>query len=499
MFSPEVRPLDWYCGRKVTVMGLGLFGGGRGITEFLCSLGARVTVTDLRSEEKLLPTIEALRRLPPSCTQPRWVLGRHEESDFLGADLVVPNPAVPRTAPLLCACLSRGVPLDTEMNLFFKHCPGRICAVTGSNGKTTTTHLAAAMAQRRWPGVLMGGNVGRSLLPELHEIRRGDWVVLELSSFQLEDLRDLDRRPEVSVVTNLSVNHLDRHGSYAEYLAAKREVLRPGPAPNVAVLNGDDAELLSWSRSCPREVQLFQSRAVSSDPPRGALLDPEARCVFDCRDGGRRVLFHRSDLRLRGRHNVANAAAAALAALAMGIAPDEVVAALRDFRGVEHRLELVATVGGVEYFNDSIATTPESTIAALDAFLDPLEARAVSGAPRPAGLCGGTILILGGSDKGCAFDELGRAVSRGASRAILLGQTAEAIEAAIRAAGRPPPLHRVRDLAEAVAVARKHAVAGDRVVLSPSCPSYDQFVNFEERGRRFKELVGESRQSTVDS
>ena len=234
-FEPHTRPLSAFRDLNVTVMGLGLFGGGKGVTEFLCRLGARVTVTDTRGRAVLDPVLSQLRHLPV-----RWVLGEHREEDFLGADLVVPSPAVPRDNKYLTSCRRRGIPLDTEMNLFFKYCMGKICAVTGSNGKTTTTSLLAAMAARRWPHVRVGGNLGTSLLPDVDSIRRREWVVLELSSFHLEDLASIDRRPEVAVVTNLSPNHLDRHDTYEAYIAAKRVILDPAGPPNTAVLNAED-------------------------------------------------------------------------------------------------------------------------------------------------------------------------------------------------------------------------------------------------------------------
>jgi UDP-N-acetylmuramoylalanine--D-glutamate ligase len=465
VFTSQVEPLSAFRGRKVTVMGLGLFGGGKGLTEFLCGLGADVTVTDKRTAEILAPVVEEISHLPI-----RWALGGHREEDFLGADLVLPNPAVPRDADLLRLCAARGIPLDTEMNLFFKYCPGRICAVTGSNGKTTTTSLAALMAAKRWPGTRAGGNLGRSLLPEVESIAPGEWVVLELSSFQLEDLASLERRPEVSVVTNLSPNHLDRHGTYGAYIAAKAEVLRPAGAPNAAVLNGEDPLVRSWAS--PHRRTLYFGRTARVTPrASGVWIDEEGGEVFSSSGGQRAFLFRASDLRLPGRFNLLNAAAAAAAALAMGVGPGEIAAAAAEFRAVEHRLEPVLERDGVTYVNDSIATTPESTIAALEAL-------------GPA-----AVFICGGSSKGCSFGALGLALARRARAVVLLGETAEAIRAAIPGRRGGPAIASATDLADAVAKASALARPGDRVILSPACPSFDMFVNFVERGRRFKEIV----------
>jgi UDP-N-acetylmuramoylalanine--D-glutamate ligase len=446
-------------------MGLGLFGGGKGLTEFLCGLGASVTVTDKRGPEVLAPVIAELGHLPV-----RWVLGEHREEDFLRADLVLPNPAVPRGADLLRLCVERGIPLDTEMNLFFKYCRGRICAVTGSNGKTTTTTLAALMAEKRWPGTRAGGNIGKSLLPEVESIAPGEWVVLELSSFQLEDLAAIDRRPEVSVVTNLSPNHLDRHVTYEAYVEAKAEILRPADDPNTAVLNGEDALVRSWAS--PRRRTVFFGRTASVTPrAAGVWIDEDRGEVFTSRGAKRTVLFRSRDLRIPGRFNLLNAAAAAGAATAMGIEPAEIAAAVKEFRAVEHRLEPVLERDGVIYVNDSIATTPESTIAALEA-LGP-----------------NAVFICGGSSKGCSFRALGLVLARRARAVVLLGQTAEAIRSSIPSRRGGPEVTGAANLAEAVAKASALARAGDRVILSPACPSYDMFVNFVERGRRFKEIV----------
>ena len=469
MFSTITQPLEWFRGRDVTVMGLGLFGGGKGVTEFLVKHGANVTVTDKRTREVLAPSIQELEHLPI-----RWVLEGHREEDFTRADLVIPNPAVPRNAPLLELARGRGVPLDTEMNLFFKYCPGKICAVTGANGKTTTTSLVGAMAKNEWPSARLGGNLGHSLLPAVEEIRPDDWVVLELSSFQLEDLSVLERRPEVSLVTNLSPNHLDRHGTYSAYCEAKREILKPGPFPNVAVLNGEDPLVRSWGRGSRRAIYFGRSAGV--DPRADGAWIREAHAgkageVVLCSRGSSTRLFEASKLSLVGKFNVLNAAGAAAAAWAMDVSPGNIARAIEEFRAVEHRLEPVVEIDGVEYLNDSIATTPESTIAALEA-LGP-----------------NAVVICGGSSKGCSFRALGQTMARRARGVVLLGQTAQSIRESIPARAGGPEVRLAATIEDAVAQAREIARPGDRVILSPACPSFDMFINFVERGRKFKEIA----------
>ena len=472
LFSPQsLEPAD-LAGRKVTVMGLGLFGGGRGLAEFLCGAGARVTVTDLATEARLAPSLAALQGLPI-----RFVLGGHREEDFLGADLVFVNPAVPRTAPLVRLCAERGIRLETEMNLFFKLCRGKTCAVTGSNGKTTTARIIGEIVAGEFPGTRLGGNLGRCLLDEAASIGAQDRVVLELSSFQLEDLASIDRRPQVSLITNLSPNHLDRHGTYQAYLDAKRVALE---GPGWAVLCGDDPRVRSWGASAGRQTVYYGRAAgvLASAPGAWVLEDGGvvARGLPGLPPEGTARLFGEEDLRLRGRFNLVNAAGAAACSLVLGASAAGVLEGVRRFRPVAHRLELVHSEGGVEFYDDSIATTPESAICALDAL-----------GPR-------VVLIAGGYDKGSSFAELGRSIARRARAVVLIGKTAPKIHRSIEAARGTLPVHQETSLAAAVTRARALAGPGDRVVLSPACASYDMFVNFEDRGDRFARLARTGRE-----
>ena len=466
MFRKIIQPPDWYRNKKVTVVGLGAFGGGAGVTRFLHSLGARLTVTDIKPAAELAKETAAL-----ADREIRWVLGEHRDEDLLEADLVVLNPAIPRDAPLVERCRKAGVPLETEMNLFFKHCRGKICAITGSNGKTTTTSLVAEMARRRWPEILIGGNIGRSLLPKVKEIAEEDWVIIELSSFQLADLASLDQRPAISVITNLSENHLDWHGSYDSYLEAKREILLPGPSPDLAVLNLFDPVLQEWAAETSRRLVTVSPPGGESD---GVTVDLESGSISASGPGGKVPLFTREELQLRGDFNLLNAATAAAASAAMGIEPAEILEAVRSFKGVKHRLELVGTFEEVEYFNDSIATTQESTIAALE------------------NLGPDVILICGGQSKNCGFDGLAEAAVRKSRHVVLMGETAAEIEAAIETRrAENPGISRAVDLDDAVKKAVRLARPDDRVLLSPACPSYDQFRNFKERGLEFCRLIRE--------
>jgi len=449
-----------FAGKRVTVMGIGLFGGGVGVARFLARQGARVTATDLKGADALADSLARLDGLPITCH-----LGGHVESDFTDADLVVVNPAVGDDSPFLAKARAAGVALETEINLFFQLCPAPIVGVTGSNGKSTAASLAAhllgAGPQRAW----LGGNIGRSLLEDLDALRPDDLVVLELSSFQLERLEWTCLSPAVSVVLNLRPNHLDRHGTMANYARAKQPILLHQRERDAALLNADCEVVSTWG-ALGKGRKLFFS--TQHPVERGAWLEGEQALW---RDGAAPVpLFRRGDLVLRGEHNAGNALAAAGAAVLCGVPAEAIGPRMADFRGLEHRLEFVRSLDGVDYYNDSKATTPQAAIAGVQAFEEPV------------------ILIAGGYDKHLPFDEFGKAVAARAKAAVLLGATAGQIHKAIEAAG-TTPVHRVADLSEAVRTARCLAAPGDVVLLSPACASYDMFDNYEQRGAVFRSLV----------
>jgi len=460
MTLPLIPHLPKLAGARVTVMGLGLFGGGVGVTRYLAKQGARVTVTDLKTEADLRESVDELRALPVELR-----LGRHEEADFRDADLVVVNPAVPETSPWLAPARA----LETEMNLFFKLCRAEtVVGVTGSNGKTTTTTLVGEILKRHLRRAWVGGNIGVSLLERLDEIRPEDFVVLELSSFQLENLGVLRRSPNVSAVLNLSPNHLDRHGTMEAYAAAKRQIVAHQKEGDTKVLNLDDPIVRSFRAASPSRTYFFSLKERTS---RGALAKDEKVTLFTT---GARFTIDVSRRKIPGAFNLQNMAAAATAAFAAAGGRweewrESCEEVFNTFPGVEHRLEFVAEKRGVKYYNDSKATDAEATIAALETLGGPF------------------VLILGGYDKKVPFDALARAVAEKPVRAcVLLGQTAPAIERALRAQGRVPEIARVTSLAEAV---RVPARPGETVLLSPACASWDMFRNFVERGRAFKELV----------
>jgi UDP-N-acetylmuramoylalanine--D-glutamate ligase len=437
--------------RRVTVMGLGTFGGGVGAVRFLVQRGAIVTVTDLRSANELAEPMAQLADTPPAA----WHLGGHRDEDFRNADLLVVSPAVPKEAPHLRMAREAGIPITSEMNLFWEHNRGRTVCVTGSNGKSTTTALTHALlstaisagdvpARRCW----LGGNIGKSLLPEVDEITPDDWVVLELSSFQLEDLAELKPAPDMAVVTNFSPNHLDRHGTVEAYRAAKQNLLCWQTPAQIAVLNQDDPDVSRWPTAA--KTLWFGARA----------------------DGFDQKLL-REWLPLPGEHNLRNAQAAACVAITLGVKPDSIRRGLQEFQPLPHRLQFVAEVAGRRFYNDSKATTPEAVQLALASFDAPI------------------VLLAGGYDKGIDLSPMARAIADHAKAVAVFGQTASTLESLVRHFDitRRVTIHRAANLAEAFAWANSQATLGDLVLLSPGCASYDQFQNYEQRGEAFIQEV----------
>jgi UDP-N-acetylmuramoylalanine--D-glutamate ligase len=503
-------------GKRITVMGLGLFGGGTGLTRFLVSHGARVTVTDLKNASQLAPSLEALNGLPVELH-----LGGHREQDFKGVDMVVVNPAIPKDSRFLNIAQEAGVLLETEMNLFFKWCPAPIVGITGSKGKSTTTALTAAMLsnvacelvshdyKRTFKKVWLGGNIGLgySLLEKVEEMGTEDLVVLELSSFQLEDLDKIQKSPHIAVVTNVTPNHLDRHKDMDSYVEAKKTIIRHQTPGDYAILNWDKPLLREWAKETKSRV-LWYSLGRDGSSHSGAFLEgQEAVLRIDSREERLRL----SGLRLPGRHNLENVLAASSAAFVLGVNAKTIEKALESFSGLEHRLEFVAEINGVKYYNDSIATTPESAIAGLKTFSgDTPQAYSHKDGSTTRRL----VLIAGGYDKKLPLDTFAQECAQRCKVVLLLGETAPTLIKLINRFkvgaychtplsaidqpctrtvqdqnGSETEVFHVPSLTEAVRLASQKASPGDIVLLSPACASYDMFENFQERGKQFKALV----------
>ena len=452
---------------NVTILGLGLFSGGVAAARFFSGQGARITVTDLRDADALQPSLDALKDLPI-----RFVLGEHREEDILGADLVVVTPAIKEDNTYLQLAQDHGIRLTTEINLVFERCRAPVIGITGSNGKTTTTSLLGAILQAHDPRAVVGGNIGKSVLNEIDAVPSDTLVALELSSFQLKRLAWIDRSPHISIVTNLTPNHLDWHSTFENYAASKQQILLSQTPDDFAILNADDPILCDWAKTCKGQVMWF---SIEESVPEGAFLK-ETDILFR-QDGHEQYICAADDLRIPGPHNLSNALAAITTACVCGVPPAVIRSAVSDFSGVPHRVEYVTEREGIRYYNDSACTTPESTITALRAFEAPI------------------ILIAGGYDKGVDFGLMAEEIVRNARAAVLIGKTADSIEQAVRIyrTGTTPEIIRCTTIEDAVEQSRTIAEPGDVVVLSPGCASYDMFTNYEARGNRFKELVWEIR------
>jgi len=445
-------------------MGLGLFGGGVGAARFLVSQGADVTVTDLKSTEELSASLKLLNGLPV-----KYRLGGHLEEDFLTADVLVVNPAVPDDSRFLQIACDNNVHIDSELNIFFKLCPVPVIGVTGSNGKSTTTSLLWEMLNEAGIKTWVGGNIGVSLLEHLDEIKPEDVVVLEISSFQLELLSRIEMSPHISVVTNIAPNHLDRHKGMENYIDAKKTIIHYQKENDYAILNYDDSTLRKWKSESKSRILWF---SATKELEHGAFLKNSE--IIINHNSKRNVIPCSTQTNIKGLHNRQNIMAAACAAILMHADVGSVKNAIAGFTGLEHRLEYVDTINEVKYYNDSKATTPEAAIAGIKAF------------DRP------TILIAGGYNKKVSLSQFAHECVKNTKCVILIGETARNIQEliqGIKGEKSQPEVYAAASLDESVRKASGIAEAGDVVLLSPACASYGMFTNYEERGKKFKELV----------
>ena len=444
--------------KTVAVIGIGV--SNTPLLELLLAEGIRVTACDKRSREQMGEQAEHLEQL--GCEL-------HLGADYLkdlDADVIFRTPGLRPDVPEIAACVDRGAVLTSEMEVFFEVCPCPIIAVTGSDGKTTTTTIIAELLKAAGRRVWVGGNIGHPLLCEADGMLATDYAVLELSSFQLMTMK---HSPHIAVVTNLAPNHLDVHPDMAEYVAAKENIFRHQSGEDVAVFNADNDITAEQSHRAPGRARLFSRQGEVAD---GVFLRGED---IVCRSGGHeRVVMTTGDIKIPGVHNVENYMAAIAAV--DGLVPDEVIRDFaREFGGVEHRIELVRTYRGVRYYNDSIASSPSRTIAGLRSFHEKV------------------ILIAGGYDKHIPFDALGPEIVEHVKLLVLCGATADKIRTAVEnAPGYQPGKPEIRDVTPftaAVEAARDRAQPGDVVTLSPACAAFDQFKNFAERGKFFKSIV----------
>jgi UDP-N-acetylmuramoylalanine--D-glutamate ligase len=440
-------------GKRVLVVGLGKSGVASAM--FLQARGAKVTVSDSKSEAQLRQEIPQL--LDKGITVET---GHHGERTFRDQDLIVVSPGVPYEQPQLQHARERGLPVIGEIELAAQFVPGHVIAITGSNGKTTTTSLCGDILTAGGKKALVGGNIGTPAISFAEQADADTWSVLEISSFQLETVETF--HPEIAAILNITPDHLDRHHTFANYVAAKERIFENQDKNDYAILNADNEPCVEIGKGVKSQVLWF-SRLHEVD--RGAFLRSE-EIVFRGSKGEQPVMPV-GDMLLKGAHNVENVLAAVCVGIAAGVAPEQIRKAVSQFKAVEHRLEYTATVNGVEYYNDSKATNVDATIKALESFKK------------------GVHLILGGKDKGSPYTVLNGLLRDRVKAVYTIGAAATKIEAEVKGV---EVIH-AEMLENAVKLASQRAVKGDVVLLAPACASFDQFQSYEHRGRIFKDLV----------
>jgi UDP-N-acetylmuramoylalanine--D-glutamate ligase len=450
-----VRPGFDLQGKRVLVVGLARTGVVTSL--FSAGYGATVTATDAKSEAEMAETAARLRSAGVKLD-----FGTPPSTLFLEQDLIVVSPGVPATLPALELARARGIPVWSEIELAWRFLRGKLVTITGSNGKTTTTSLVAHILKTAGIATLVGGNIGVPLLALVETSTDSTVTVAEVSSFQLESIQEF--RPEIGVLLNLTPDHLDRHESFEAYAAAKMRMFENQLERDAAVLNADDPEITKRMPSRPHIYWFSRQKRVAE----GAFARDD-EIIFRA-DGSETLVAKRSEIALRGHHNLENVLAACSAAYLAGAPPAAIANGVKTFRAVEHRLEWVADVGGVKFYNDSKATNVDATLKAIEAFPESL------------------IVILGGKDKGSPYTPLREPLQQRGTLAILIGAAAEKIAADLAGS---VPLEHAGTLEHAVQLAKQRARPGEVVLFAPACSSFDQFENYEQRGRVFKELVSQ--------
>ena len=444
-------------GKKVLVMGAAR--SGIASAKFLAARGAKVVLNDAKPFEEWSAEAQQLKSEGIGCLggdTPGWLLDQTE--------LLVISPGVPTKAIPVRYAERAGAEVIGEIELASRYLKGRVAAITGSNGKTTTTQLTGELLKDAGLPTQVGGNIGRPLISLVETSREDGWTVVELSSFQLETIKDF--HPAVAAVLNVTPNHMDRYESFTDYAAAKHRIFMNQEPGDLAVLNADDELVSSWASGLRAHVSRFSVKQELED---GLFL--RGRELVSRSGGTERVLMARDEMKLRGLHNVENVLAALPIGLACGASPESMRATVRQFEPVEHRLEFVAELEGIKFYNDSKATSVDATVKALEAFSDD---------------AGKVVLIIGGLGKKAPYAPLAKLVSAKVRKLILIGEDADTIAEEL---GEFASFEKAGDMHDAVARAFAAAETGDTVLLAPACASFDMFESYEHRGRIFKEEV----------
>ena len=445
-------------------MGLGLHGGGIGVIRFLVSAGAKVTVTDLKSKKELEASLNKLKDLVGI----EYVLGEHRKADFLNAEMVVKNPAVPWTNEFIQLALGKNIPVEMDSGLFFKLCKNKIIGVTGTRGKTTTASLICEILRAAQRNPVKVGIAQVSVLDKLHELKNDSIVVFELSSWRLSALGRAGRSPEIAVFTNIFQDHLNYYAGVEEYLQDKKYIFSHQKKADVCVVNWDDEKLRNLEQEIPSRLVRFSKSKLEGEQVVYLAQDS----LWANWDGQAEKIMDTAEIKIKGAHNVSNILASIGVAKVLGIEREAIKKGVRAFSGLPHRLEFVRELGRVKYYNDTAATSPDGAISSLNSFTENL------------------VLIAGGSDKNLDMRELAKAIKQKTDRVIFLkGEGTEKIIAELRKLGEDKNFAVVDSMEKAVALARDLAKSGDVVLLSPGTASFGLFVNEFDRGDKFKLAV----------
>ena len=449
-------------GKKVAIIGMGV--SNMPLLDYFYDKNAKVTIFDKNSlSDEIMEKVNKYRY--------EVEIGTDNLLKLHGFDIIFRSPSALPTTPEFVAEVERGAILTSEIEMVLKLAPCKIIGVTGTEGKTTTTSLIYEIAKYAGYNCFLGGNIGKPIFTKIKDMKPEDLVILELSSFQL---MGMEISPDISVVTNVFPDHLNVHKSYEEYQQAIENIFLHQNNDGIVILNKDNDITRSFSKLAQGKVVFFSSTKQLKD---GYVYDREDHMIKHCVDGKCKDLLYKDDIKLRGIHNYENICAA-LAATETLTTENTQIEAIKNFNGVEHRLEFVRELDGVKYYNDSIGTSPASTIAGLNAFDENI------------------ILLAGGSDKGLDYKEIGETIAKKVGTLILTGPTSEKIENATKIALIDSPnksldIVHCTNLEEAVKIAKQKSNSGDIVLLSPASASFDAFKNFEERGKKFKQLVNE--------
>jgi len=472
--------------KKITVMGIGLHGGGIGVIKFLVSQGAKVLATDMRTADELKESLKKLEGL-----EVEFVLGEHRLENFTDTDMIIKNPGVPEDSEFLKAAREKKIPVESDIGIFMELCPAPIIGITGTKGKSTTSTLLAKMLAKEFPNVILAGNIRSSVLEKLPEITKSTIVVLELSSWQLADAKNHKISPYVAVMTNILEDHLNRYSSFESYVEDKKLIFKFQKDKDYLFLNYTDPRLKEMAKEATSRIYFYSTDGEALLKEELPSLNQKARLGAYVK--GNKIYYgaaqdeicYVKDVKLVGRHNLANVLAAVSVADLYNIPREKIKEAIKEFAGIEGRLQLIRAVNGVKYVNDTTATTPDAAIAAIEGVWEHYfeNKKMTRGAEDNRHI----ILIAGGSDKNLDFKELGHQIAQKVKRVILLeGQGTIKLEEAI--AGRVP-VKTVANMQQAVDAASKIAQNGDVVLLSPGCASFGLFEHEFDRGNKFNEAV----------